>query len=277
MKIYTLLLSLVLTCGLKINAQTFVSVYTTKGNFELEIYDNIVPITGGNFIKLVKEKYYDGVIFHRVIKGFMIQGGDPTGTGTGGPGYSIDDEFDASLSNLKATISMANAGPNTGGSQFFINLVNNTFLDYNKAPLSSKHPVFGVVTENFSVIEIIGGVKTNASDRPNPEVRIDSMRVGKLEDLTIPEEYSLEVGLYPNPVIQSSKIIFTTTQNKTVTIKIIDIVGRLFTEKNIDLEKGETVKTFSSLSSKTLQSGFYTLHIDDHTNKPIKQINFILK
>lgn len=161
--------------GLK--AQTEVQFYTSLGNFKVLLYDSVVPITAGNFIYLVNQKYYDGVIFHRVIDGFMIQGGDPTGTGSGGPGYSIDDEFDSTLSNVQKTISMANSGPNTGGSQFFINLVNNTYLDFNKAPLSSKHPVFGVVTDSFEVVQRIGKVSTNIQNRPHTPVVMDSIRV----------------------------------------------------------------------------------------------------
>ncbi|MBS1194902.1 MAG: peptidyl-prolyl cis-trans isomerase (rotamase) - cyclophilin family, partial [Methanomicrobia archaeon] len=109
--------------------------------------------------------YYDGVIFHRVIDGFMIQGGDPTGTGRGGPGYSIKDEFKAGNRNDRGTISMANAGPNTGGSQFFINVANNNFLD-------DRHPVFGRVVEGMDVVDRISKVKTGAGDRPVTEVKI---------------------------------------------------------------------------------------------------------
>src|SRR5208337_3529515 len=100
---------------------------TTMGNITIAL-DPDMPITAGNFEKLVKNGFYDGVIFHRVIPGFMIQGGDPTGTGRGGPGYAIKDEFTANNRNDRGTLSMANAGPNTGGSQFFINLINNNFL-----------------------------------------------------------------------------------------------------------------------------------------------------
>src|SRR5207248_1842667 len=101
---------------------------TTEGNITIKL-DSTMPITAGNFEKLVNQGFYNGVIFHRVIDGFMIQGGDPTGTGMGGPGYTIKDEFSKNNKNDRGTISMANAGPNTGGSQFFINLVNNNFLD----------------------------------------------------------------------------------------------------------------------------------------------------
>ena len=137
---------------------------TTVGDITIELYKDM-PITAGNFEKLVKEGFYDGVIFHRVIKDFMIQGGDPKGTGTGGPGYTIKDEFTNHNSNARGTISMANAGPNTGGSQFFINLVNNNFLD-------SKHPVFGKVVEGMDVVDKIGKVATGQNDRPLEEVKI---------------------------------------------------------------------------------------------------------
>jgi peptidylprolyl isomerase len=143
---------------------TLVKLETTMGNITLELRQDM-PITAGNFEKLVKQGYYDGVIFHRVIDGFMIQGGDPTGTGRGGPGYVIKDEFTRNNHNVRGTIAMANAGPNTGGSQFFINLVDNTFLD-------SKHPVFGKVVEGMDVVDRIGKVQTDSNDRPVTPVRI---------------------------------------------------------------------------------------------------------
>lgn len=137
---------------------------TTMGDITIELY-NDMPVTAGNFEKLVKKGFYDDVIFHRIIDGFMIQGGDPTGTGMGGPGYSIPDEFTKNNRNDKGTISMANAGPNTGGSQFFINLVNNNYLD-------RMHPVFGKVIEGMDVVNKIGKVKTDRQDRPKTEVKI---------------------------------------------------------------------------------------------------------
>ena len=156
---------------------TKVLIETSEGSFTIELYSEQMPITAGNFEKLVKEGYYDGIIFHRVIKDFMIQGGDPTGTGSGGPGYTIKDEFVEGLSNERGTLSMANSGPNSGGSQFFINLVNNEFLDFDKQPLSSKHPVFGKVVEGMEVIDKIGSVQTAAGDRPVKEVKIISAKV----------------------------------------------------------------------------------------------------
>ena len=131
-----------------------------------------MPITAGNFKKLTSDGTYDGVIFHRVIDGFMIQGGDPTGTGTGGPGYKIKDEFihAGGNKNDRGTISMANAGPNTGGSQFFINLVNNNYLD-------GKHPTFGKVVEGMDVIDKIAKIKTDSRDKPLQEVKIIKLRM----------------------------------------------------------------------------------------------------
>lgn len=141
-----------------------VVLHTTKGDITIQLYADM-PITAGNFEKLVKEGFYDGVIFHRVIADFMIQGGDPTGTGMGGPGYTIPDEFTPSNKNDRGTISMANAGPNTGGSQFFINLVDNNYLD-------RMHPVFGKVVAGMEVVDAIGKGRTDRQDRPVPEVRI---------------------------------------------------------------------------------------------------------
>lgn len=155
-----------------IDSNTKVLLETTEGNVVIELYSKEMPITAGNFEKLVREGFYDGVIFHRVIDGFMIQGGDPTGTGTGGPGYKIKDEFTKTDldKNNRGTISMANAGPNTGGSQFFINLVNNNYLD-------GRHPVFGKVVEGMDVIDKIGKIQTDSGDKPLTEVRIIKAKV----------------------------------------------------------------------------------------------------
>jgi len=142
---------------------------TSMGDITIQLYDDM-PKTAGNFRDLVEKGFYDGVIFHRVIDGFMIQGGDPTGTGSGGPGYTIDDEFAESNRNFRGTISMANAGPNTGGSQFFINLVDNNFLD-------KAHPAFGKVVEGMEVVDAMGKVRTGPMDRPVKEVKIESAKV----------------------------------------------------------------------------------------------------
>ena len=142
-----------------------VLLQTTMGDVKIELLDDTMPITTGNFRKLVERGFYNGTIFHRVIAGFMIQGGDPQGTGLGGPGYTIKDELPANNRNARGTISMANAGPNTGGSQFFINVVDNHRLD-------AKHPAFGRVVGGMEVVDAISRTPTDHEDRPRTKVTI---------------------------------------------------------------------------------------------------------
>jgi len=144
---------------------TMVLLQTTMGDVKIELLDKTMPTTVGNFRKLVSQGFYDGTIFHRVIPNFMIQGGDPEGTGMGGPGYTIKDELPADNRNARGTISMANAGPNTGGSQFFISVVDNRRLD-------RKHPVFGRVAGGMEVVDAISHTPTDHNDRPRTTVTI---------------------------------------------------------------------------------------------------------
>lgn len=163
---------------------------TSLGDFTIEFFNDKMPITVSNFLTLAEDGYFDGMKFHRVIKDFMVQGGDPLTKddtkeslwGTGGPGYSIEDEHVAGpeLSNVYGSISMANSGPNSGGSQFFINVADNTFLDFDKAPLTSKHPVFGKIIEGLEVIEKISQVETSMPgrlDRPVEPVVIKKVNL----------------------------------------------------------------------------------------------------
>lgn len=157
---------------------------TNKGVIEIELFEDVMPITAGNFVNLIEKNFYDGTKFHRVIDGFMIQGGDPnTKTdevlkyGTGGPGYSIPDEHISGelLTNTRGTISMANSGPESGGSQFFINLVDNVNLDFDKPPLTSKHPVFGRVVSGMEVVDAIAKLETGVTNLPLEDVVIESV------------------------------------------------------------------------------------------------------
>jgi len=150
---------------------------TNKGTFTIELFEDKAPVTTGNFIKLVNQGFYNGLIFHRVIPQFMIQGGCPEGTGAGGPGYMIKDEFHKDLSNVRGTIAMANRGPNTGGSQWFINIVDNCYLDFDKKPYSSAHPVFGKVVEGMEVVDAISQVKTIRNDKPAQDVVIKKISI----------------------------------------------------------------------------------------------------
>jgi cyclophilin family peptidyl-prolyl cis-trans isomerase len=151
---------------------------TSMGDITLELFDTDAPKTVENFMKLAKEGFYNGTRFHRVIEGFMIQGGDPQSKdlaladrwGTGDPGYKFADEIHANNRNMTGTIAMANSGPNTNGSQFFINVADNNFLD-------TKHTVFGRVTDGMDIVMKIAGVATNERDRPNQDVVVESITV----------------------------------------------------------------------------------------------------
>ena len=141
-------------------------MHTNHGAIELELFDEDAPKTVENFRKLVDDGFYDGVIFHRVIKDFMIQGGDPTGTGTGGPGYTFEDEFNDHKVE-RGALAMANAGPNTNGSQFFI-------VTTDAAPwLDGKHTVFGRVTGGMDAVDSIEGTDTDAADKPSSDAVIE--------------------------------------------------------------------------------------------------------
>jgi len=162
---------------------------TTEGSFTIQLFDEDAPVTVANFVGLAEgsrewtdprtgkksnQPYYDGIIFHRVISGFMIQGGDPLGRGTGGPGYTFKDEFSPKRRHSKPGIlSMANSGPNTNGGQFFITLAPTPWLD-------GKHSVFGEVVEGMDVIEKIGKTKTRPGDRPATDIAITSVTIERV-------------------------------------------------------------------------------------------------
>jgi peptidyl-prolyl cis-trans isomerase A (cyclophilin A) len=148
-----------------------IKMETSKGTIKIKLYDDKTPRTAQNFKDLAKKGFYDGVIFHRVIKDFMLQGGDPTGTGRGGPGYTFKDEFHPQLKHDRpGLLSMANAGPNTNGSQFFITTVATPWLD-------GKHSVFGEVIEGMDVVRAIESTPTGPGDRPNQDIKMTKVTV----------------------------------------------------------------------------------------------------
>jgi cyclophilin family peptidyl-prolyl cis-trans isomerase len=154
---------------------TSATLQTNHGAIEIVLYDDDAPTTVGNFLKLARDGFYDGVIFHRVIPDFMIQGGDPTGTGSGGPGYQFEDEFNHHKVD-RGALAMANAGPNTNGSQFFI-------VTADSCPwLDGKHTVFGRVTGGMEVVEAIEASPTGGQDRPIDDVVIESVAVADAGD-----------------------------------------------------------------------------------------------
>ena len=208
-----------------VKSQTQVDVFTNYGDIRLEMYDALVPNTVNNFVNLVNQGFYDGVIFHRVIDNFMIQGGD----GSPAP-PSIIDEFDSTLSNVQKTISMANSGPNTGTCQFFINLVDNTYLDFDQAPLTSKHPVFGITISGFNVVQAIGNVQTNFNDVPYVDVVMDSVRVVN-SNVSITNIVSFEKNKLINVLDFSGKSLIGKSSNPQ-----IHIYENGFVEKKIIIE-----------------------------------------
>ena len=147
------------------------TLHTNHGAISLELFDDDAPKTVENFVKLARDGFYDGVIFHRVIPDFMIQGGDPTGTGSGGPGYQFEDEFN-DQKVVRGALAMANSGPNTNGSQFFI-------VTADACPwLDGKHTVFGRVTGGMDVVDTIAGLDRDGRDKPHDDVVIERVELG---------------------------------------------------------------------------------------------------
>ncbi len=202
------------------DAQTEVRYYTSKGNFDIRLTDTLTPRTVDSFIARVSEKFYDGLIFHRVINNFMIQGGDPLGTGMGGPGYTLPDEFHPSLKNVPGALAMANAGANTSGCQFYINLVTN-------AHLNNHYTVFGMVTTGFTVVQAIGLVPTNSNDKPLTDVVMDSIRIIRLYNPNAVGVNDVaakaQARIYPNP----SKGLFNVDlpTNMASKIEVVNMAG----------------------------------------------------
>jgi peptidyl-prolyl cis-trans isomerase B (cyclophilin B) len=149
---------------------TTATLHTNHGAIAIELFDDDAPKTVENFLKLARDGFYNGVIFHRVIPDFMVQGGDPTGTGSGGPGYQFEDEFNDNKV-VRGALAMANAGPNTNGSQFFI--VTTEAASW----LDGKHTVFGRVTDGMDVVDTISALETDARDRPREDVAIERVDV----------------------------------------------------------------------------------------------------
>jgi peptidyl-prolyl cis-trans isomerase A (cyclophilin A) len=159
--------------------ETYALFDTTEGSFKAKLYADKAPKTVQNFTDLAEgvktgKPFYDGIIFHRVIPDFMIQGGCPQGTGTGGPGYKFADEFHKDLKHSKpGLLSMANAGPNTNGSQFFVTVAATPWLD-------NRHAIFGEVVEGYEVVKKISLLPRNGMDRPNKEVKINSVKIERV-------------------------------------------------------------------------------------------------
>ena len=237
-------------------AQTDARFYTSFGEFDVTLRDDLVPITAGNFISLADTQFYDGIIWHRVVKNFVNQSGDPTGTGSGGPGYTIPDEFHQQLRHYKRGIlSMANSGPNTGGSQFFITMKQVLYLD-------SLHAVFGEVINGMAVIDSIEDVAVDGNDRPLSPVFIDSIRVlvpaSRMSELNS----DLILGsVAPNPFSGELTVFLGLRKSRSVTVELLDAYGRrVFHHDALNLAPGDHQ---ISLDVGELASGIYFCRISD--------------
>jgi cyclophilin family peptidyl-prolyl cis-trans isomerase len=257
-----LLLSVTFCCILTAThtqAQTQITFYTSKGKFVVEMYETPRPITTKNFIGLVKKKFYDKLIFHRVIKNFVIQGGDPKGDGTGGTGFPIKDELTPPVSNVLGTIAMANSGPNTAESQFYINLKDNTGLDPN-------YPAFGKVISGISVVQAIGVVPTNSNDKPLTAVTMDSVRITPIAtglDELLNDDAALTI--FPNPVTTESTIWMESPAEKTVQISIYNQQGQRMAEQEKKLTNGTNTISIKEIFETDLSPGVYYLTVTDGT------------
>jgi cyclophilin family peptidyl-prolyl cis-trans isomerase len=201
------------------SAQSEATFYTSMGNFTIDLTDTLTPVTVDSFIARTAGKFYDGLTFHRVINNFMIQGGDPNGDGSGDAGYIIPDEFVPSLKNVPKALAMANAGPNTGSCQFFINLVTNSHLD-------NKHTVFGMVTKNFSVVQNIGLVPTsgNPNNKPVTDVKIDSIRITRFPATVGNIAGEKPIHIFPNP---GHGVFTIELPNTSTKIEIVNSTGQV--------------------------------------------------
>lgn len=257
-----------------VKSQTVVTFYTTLGDFEVLLYDTLKPITAGNFLDLVEQEFYDNVIFHRIISNFVIQGGDPTGTGSGGPGYTIPDEFDPSLSNLERTLSMANAGPNTGGSQFFINTVDNPQLDFDNPPFTSAHPVFGEVISGWDIVEIIENVPVDGNNRPITPVVMNEIRVTGPLGVTVFDKNKDLVSIYPNPISEASVIEINSSTADMTEFSVLNINGALLSKQMIQVNQGVNRISLSDFKLYNLSNGVYFMMINN--NEVISQKRFLI-
>jgi len=201
-------------------AQTQADFYTSLGNFRVELREDLMPITANNFITLARKGYYDATIFHRVVADFVIQGGDPSATGSGGPGYTIMDEYHVDMTHDSAgVIAMAKTNaPNSAGSQFYFTLTPQPNLD-------GRYSVFGSCIQGLQVILDIGKVPVNGNDRPLTAVILDSVRVINTTSIDQEDLASISLEISPNPFTKKSVIRYEVQQPSELTITIFDMQG----------------------------------------------------
>lgn len=217
-----IILLTLLSCSLTAFSQTLADFYTSFGNFRVELREDLMPITANNFIKLSRKGFYDATIFHRVVADFVIQGGDPIGTGSGGPGYTISDEDHILMNHDSAgVIGMAkDVAPNSAGSQFYFTLSP-------QPNLNRRYAVFGACIQGLQVILDIGKVQVNGEDKPLDAVILDSVRIVNTTAINQEEEMRMPLEVYPNPFSERSYIRYEVKRAGPLTLSIYDMQGRL--------------------------------------------------
>ncbi len=253
MKLTTLLFAVFFSISLY--SQTQIDFFTNRGEFRVEVREDLMPITAGNFISLVDTGFYDGLIFHRVVRGFVIQGGDPLGTGFGGPGYTIDDEYHPSMNHDSAgVISMAKtSAPNSAGSQFFFTLDATPHLD-------GGYAAFGSCIQGLDVIMSIGNVLVDDDDRPAFDVVMDSLRIVREVTGVRHPEMSVRNEVFPNPFRDVTQIRYEVKTSGYVSLSIFDMQGRLI-QTLVDKEKSPGIHQIEWDGSGAHQAGMFQLVI----------------
>jgi cyclophilin family peptidyl-prolyl cis-trans isomerase len=262
-KIKMLIVVLLLTSTI-VSSQTVVQWYTSMGNFKAELREDLVPITANNFIDLTNANFYDNLIFHRVIEGFMIQDGCPLGTGTGGPGYTIPDEFHPDLDhNAPGMLSMANAGPDTGGSQYFITV--DSFPH-----LNDHYSVFGKIIDGMDIVYDISRV-TTFNDAPITPVNIDSIRVVSPfpeEGVYVQNSIDDKIFLYDEDMDIDILDTFADVDGNIVTVTIesnsdTDVLSAIIDGSILTITAGNTTPGMSTVTLKGTSGEFFD--IDEFT------------
>lgn len=252
------------------SSQTLVDFYTSMGDFRVEMREDLMPITAGNFMKLSDKKFYDGLIFHRVIAGFVIQGGDPLGNGSGGPGFTIQDEFHLNMNHDSAgVIAMAKtSAPNSAGSQFYFTLAPQPNLD-------QRYSVFGSCIQGLQTILDIGLVQTNGDDKPLTPVIMDSIRVQHPTGITYEADLFMALEVFPNPFSEQSYIRYEVKEAGPLKLHIYDLQGRLvqsLLDKNMSPGIYDSVWDGEDIRGNAVSSGMYLLVIQGVDGTGMKRL-----
>ena len=261
----SVLLSVSLLFSVSAFSQTQIDFFTSKGNFRVEVREDLMPITAGNFISLVDTGFYDGLIFHRVVKDFVIQGGDPAGNGTGGPGYTIEDEYHPQMNHDSAgVLAMAkSAAPNSAGSQFYFTLDAQPQLNQNYA-------VFGSCIQGLDVILEIGCVAVQGNDKPWVNVYMDSLRIVDNTSSVRPVFSEIPTEIFPNPIKSKTQISYKLDAPSRVRATLVDAQGRQI-QVLFEAEQIIGVHAFE-WDASALPAGLYWVTVQTENGRGVRRV-----